>query len=145
MPPDDPPDDANAYRAYTPDDAGDDTAPSGNGSATAAPRFAPVRFKNIKWGTEPPFLVQGIIPRWGLTVIWGEPKSGKSFWTFDLVMHIALGREYRGQRVQPGPSSTSPWKVRTVSPAASKPGAANCSSPTPMPIRRSISSTAAST
>src|SRR4029077_20695580 len=33
---------------------------------------------------------------------WGSPKCGKSFWTFDLVMHVALGWEYRGHRVQQG-------------------------------------------
>ena len=36
-------------------------------------------------------------------MIWGPPKSGKSFWTLDLAMHVALGREYRGKRVQQGP------------------------------------------
>src|SRR5262249_42894089 len=30
------------------------------------------------------------------------PKCGKSFWCFDLVMHIATGRKYRGHRVQQG-------------------------------------------
>src|SRR5262249_1766079 len=42
-------------------------------------------------------------PRTGLVVVWGPPKCGKSFWTFDLVLHVALGREYRGRRVQQGP------------------------------------------
>jgi hypothetical protein len=30
-------------------------------------------------------------PRVGLILVWGPPKCGKSFWTFDTVMHIALG------------------------------------------------------
>jgi hypothetical protein len=38
----------------------------------------------------------------GLVVAWGPPKCGKSFWTFDLAMHVALGWEYRGRRVQQG-------------------------------------------
>src|SRR5262249_13268752 len=29
---------------------------------------------------------------------------GKSFWAFDLTLHVALGREYRGRRVQQGPA-----------------------------------------
>jgi hypothetical protein len=37
-----------------------------------------------------------------LVVIWGAPKCGKSFWTFDLTMHIARGQGYRGQRVRQG-------------------------------------------
>jgi hypothetical protein len=48
------------------------------------------------------YLVKGVLPRVGLVVIWGPPKCGKSFWTFDLVMHIALGRMYRGRKVQGG-------------------------------------------
>src|SRR5262249_3623655 len=39
----------------------------------------------------------------GLVVVWGPPKCGKSFWMFDLSMHIALGQEYRGRRGQKGP------------------------------------------
>jgi AAA domain len=48
------------------------------------------------------YLIKGILPRTGLAVVWGPPKCGKSFWTFDLVVHIALGREYRGRKVQQG-------------------------------------------
>ena len=48
------------------------------------------------------YLVKGILPRTGLAVVWGPPKCGKSFWTFDVIVHIALGREYRGRKVQQG-------------------------------------------
>jgi len=44
--------------------------------------------------------VKGLLANSGLAVIWGPPKCGKSFWVFDLGMHIALGRDYRGHRVQ---------------------------------------------
>jgi RecA-family ATPase len=47
-------------------------------------------------------LVKGIIPREGLIVAWGPPKCGKSFWIFDLAMHVALGWQYRDRRVQQG-------------------------------------------
>lgn len=66
------------------------------------PRFNLIRFDQITVGTEPLYLVKGLIPRTGLIVAWRPPKCGKSFWTFDLVMHIALGWEYRGRRVQQG-------------------------------------------
>jgi hypothetical protein len=62
-----------------------------------------VPFEQIKLGAERRYLVKGLIPRVGLTVVWGPPKSGKSFWSFDLVMHVALGWEYRGRRVHQGP------------------------------------------
>ena len=60
-------------------------------------------FDTIALNTCRPYLVKRLIPRNGLTVIWGPPKSGKSFWTFDLAMHVALGWDYRGKRVQQGP------------------------------------------
>jgi hypothetical protein len=67
------------------------------------PRFKLRRFDQLKVGIERTYLVKGLIPRTGLVVIWGPPKCGKSFWTFDLVLHVALGREYRRRRVQQGP------------------------------------------
>jgi AAA domain len=68
-----------------------------------APRFRLRPFDQITAGSLQAYLVKGIIPRTGLVVIWGPPKCGKSFWTFDLVMHAALGWEYRGRRVHQGP------------------------------------------
>ena len=47
-------------------------------------------FNDIMLDTSPPDLVQGIVPKGGMTIVWGPPKCGKSFWVFDLVMHIAL-------------------------------------------------------
>jgi hypothetical protein len=64
------------------------------------PRFRLVRFAAIKFQTARRYLVQGLIPSQGLVVVWGPPKCGKSFWIFDLMMHVALGWEYRGRRVQ---------------------------------------------
>jgi AAA domain len=66
------------------------------------PRFRLVPFDKVVLGSEPVYLVKKLIPRTGLTVVWGPPKCGKSFWTFDLVMHVALGWEYRGRRVAQG-------------------------------------------
>ena len=44
----------------------------------------------------PPILVRGLIPRHGLTLVFGPMKSGKTFFMIDLMMHVALDREYRG-------------------------------------------------
>jgi len=38
-----------------------------------------VPFDEIKLGAESRYLVKGLIPRVGLSVIWGPPKCGKSF------------------------------------------------------------------
>ncbi|HEX4409949.1 MAG TPA: AAA family ATPase [Xanthobacteraceae bacterium] len=66
-------------------------------------RFRLRRFGNIRLSTAPDYLVKGIIPARALVVTYGPPKCGKSFWTFDLVMHVALGRPYRGHKVRQGP------------------------------------------
>jgi AAA domain len=65
-------------------------------------RFPLVRFKDLKLATSALYLVDDLVPREGLIVVWGPPKCGKSFWTFDVVMHVALGWEYRGRRVEQG-------------------------------------------
>jgi hypothetical protein len=49
------------------------------------------------------YLVKGLIANSGLAVIWGPPKCGKSLWAADLGMHIALGWDYRGHKVQQAP------------------------------------------
>ena len=67
------------------------------------PRFPLVAFHDVKLGTKPVYLVKGVMPRTGIGVVWGPPKCGKSFWTFDLMMHVARGIAYRGHRVQQGP------------------------------------------
>lgn len=66
------------------------------------PRFELVPFKDVLLSTSAVYLVKGLIPRAGLTIVWGPPKCGKSFWAFDLAMHIARGVPYRGRQVQHG-------------------------------------------
>jgi hypothetical protein len=68
----------------------------------AAARIKLTPFEALKPGTDRPYLIKNLVPRVGLTVIWGPPKSGKSFWTFDMVMHVALGWPYRNRRVDQG-------------------------------------------
>jgi hypothetical protein len=65
-------------------------------------RFPLTPFAQIKMTAGSPYLVKGFIPREGLAVVWGPPKCGKSFWVYDVVMHVALGWEYRGRRVAQG-------------------------------------------
>jgi hypothetical protein len=64
--------------------------------------FKLLPFNELVPGNGPPYLVKGLIPRVGLTVVWGPPKCGKSFWVYDLAMHVALGWEFRGRRTQQG-------------------------------------------
>src|SRR5262249_9185437 len=58
-------------------------------------------FKDIRIDTtRRGYLVKGLLASTGLAVIWGPPKCGKSFWAMDLGLHIALGWDYRGHKVQ---------------------------------------------
>jgi AAA domain len=79
----------------------------GNGredqTSTAEPKFKLIPFDKITVSSTAVYLVKDIIPSTGIAVIWGPPKCGKSFWTLDLFMHVALdGWEYRGQRTKHG-------------------------------------------
>jgi hypothetical protein len=67
-------------------------------------RFPLVRFTDIALTTAARCIVEDLIPRESLVVCWGPPKCGKSFWIFDLVMHVARGCEYRGKTVEQGTS-----------------------------------------
>ena len=82
------------------------TSPNGAGYTptheAAGPKFQLVRFRDISLSTTASYLVKGLIPREGLVIVWGPPKCGKTFWVFDLMMHVALGWEYRGRRVEQG-------------------------------------------
>jgi hypothetical protein len=53
--------------------------------------------------TQRPYLVKGVIPNAGLTVVWGPPKCYKSFGATDIALHIALNWEYRGLKVRQAP------------------------------------------
>src|SRR5262249_31112508 len=64
--------------------------------------FDIIAFAQFQFTTSVAYLVKGLLPRRGLAIIWGPPKCGKSFWTFDLFMHVALGWEYRGRKVVQG-------------------------------------------
>jgi hypothetical protein len=67
-------------------------------------RFVLTRFADIKpLDGDDDYCVKDVLPRSGLAVVWGPPKCGKSFWTFDLLMHVALGWKYRGHCVRQGP------------------------------------------
>lgn len=76
--------------------------PPGQQAPTHRPRFRMVHFGDIKVSSRPRYLVRGLIPLTGVVVIWGPPKCGKSFWTSDLLFHVALGWPYRNRKVEQG-------------------------------------------
>jgi len=86
--------------AMSPEEFGEVKLATGENSK-ALVAFPLVAFEDIALDTEHRgYLVKGLLPSRGLAVIWGPPKCGKSFWATDLGLHIALGWEYRGRRVQ---------------------------------------------
>ena len=62
-----------------------------------------IPFNEVRLSPEPNYLVKGLIPRIGTSLVWGPPKSGKTFWLFDLAYHVAGNRTYRGRKVRGGP------------------------------------------
>jgi hypothetical protein len=87
---------------WTPTDAAEEAENGISNGHTTAAKFSLVRFRNIELTTTAVYLVKELIPPEGLIVVWGPPKCGKTFWVFDLVMHVALGWDYRGRRVEQG-------------------------------------------
>jgi hypothetical protein len=77
------------------------------GDNTAPPKERPYRFKLVPFsdmrpGPEQLYLVDELIPVAGLVDIWGGPKTLKSFWTLDMMLHVAMGWEYRDRSVHQG-------------------------------------------
>ena len=104
---------AERLSTYDPTTPAEPPPPNGEGDygfSAPSPREQPsTRFTLVRFGEIKPldgdedYWVKGLLPRTGLAVVWGPPKCGKSFWTFDLLMHVALGWQYRGLRVRQGP------------------------------------------
>jgi hypothetical protein len=96
------PESADAGPRATNGHDGEPTVGNDAGKAPRRPRFKLVSFNDLTVGSRAVYLVKGIIPKAGLVVVWGPPKCGKSYWIFTVMLHVALGREYRGRRVQQG-------------------------------------------
>ncbi|MDD3449682.1 MAG: helicase RepA family protein [Gammaproteobacteria bacterium] len=61
-----------------------------------------VDFADIEIGDEPPALVENWLEQAGRSVVYGSSNVGKSFFVLDLALHVALGREWRGNQVERG-------------------------------------------
>jgi AAA domain len=62
-----------------------------------------VSFNQIEMDDDVEYLVQDLIPRRDTTAVYGNRKSGKSFWVSDVAYHIAKGIPYRGLKTIRGP------------------------------------------
>ena len=66
-------------------------------------RFNGVWANNMKPVLTRRDLIKGLVPKNGLTVVWGPPSCGKSFMILDAAIHIAIHRDYQGRRTVQGP------------------------------------------
>ena len=101
--------------------------------------FQLIPFRDLLLGTTRNYVVKGIIPRTGIVLVWGPPKCGKSFWTFDLMMHVALDWMYRGHRVMHGEVVYCAFEELRASRRAPKHSAGITTSSTRKPTFRSSS------
>ena len=95
-----------AWASFAPDcqarDGANDAGEAAGPSAPKARRFRLVPFAELRPGPEPLYLVDELIPVAGLVDVWGKAKCFKSFWTLDLMLHVAMGWEYRDRYVRQG-------------------------------------------
>jgi RecA-family ATPase len=67
------------------------------------PKIRLIPFEQITIdGAQEEWTIKEITPREGIGLMWGPSQTYKSFIELDQDMHIALGRRYRGRRVQQG-------------------------------------------
>jgi hypothetical protein len=66
-------------------------------------RITLVPFDAVTLDTTGSYIVKGLVPDAGLSVIWGPPKCGKSFLASDIAFHVALGWPWRDRKVKAGP------------------------------------------
>jgi hypothetical protein len=91
---------ASARRSWK---AAQGTAPTKQ-SLKGKGQFELLRLRDVKVDEQRRgYLLKGLLASTGLSVVWGPPKCGKSFWAMDVGLHIALNMPYRGLRVQQAP------------------------------------------
>jgi hypothetical protein len=59
-------------------------------------------FHEIKPMLDVKDFVQGVLIEGSGAVVYGESNAGKTFWTTDLALHVAAGKEWNGRRIQQG-------------------------------------------
>lgn len=85
-------------------DLGDLVSPAGEaGQQKPEMRFAPIQAAQYaRTKRDNRWFVYGVLPQSEMVTIYGESGAGKTFFTLDLVAHVAGGREWRGKRVRRG-------------------------------------------
>jgi len=100
---------ANAYR-YASGTAGDASVASDFADSIELPDASPIRRRrfvelslaDLANVTAPRWLVDELLPEKGLAVVYGQPKSCKTFWALDLSLSIANGCDFHDLRTRQG-------------------------------------------
>ena len=59
-------------------------------------------FDSIRFVASDEWLIKKLVPRQGVAVIFGSPRSFKSFIAMDLALHVAIGWNWAGQATTQG-------------------------------------------
>lgn len=70
------------------------------GSQHTTGKFKVIAYKDIAYDPNEEWYVDGLLPKHGLVMIFGESGSIKSFGVLDLVLGGCIGREWAGRRVE---------------------------------------------
>jgi hypothetical protein len=100
----------NAGAAREESKAKDNSGAAGNGKSGEAksvppkePKFKLLRYCDLRPGmADQDYRVDELLPMEGLAMVWGKFKCLKTFWVYDLMLHIAKGWEYRDRAVRQG-------------------------------------------
>lgn len=84
------------------DDARDARQAEAFDRRAAATKFKLVPFDSIRFVASDEWLIKKLVPRQGVAVIFGSPRSFKSFIAMDLALHVAIGWNWAGQATTQG-------------------------------------------
>ncbi|GJE13386.1 AAA family ATPase [Methylobacterium longum] len=70
--------------------------------ARQRPSFPILHVDDLEIGDEPTWLIEGLLPASGFGIVYGPPKSLKSFLLADAMFHVAMGRTWAGREVMQG-------------------------------------------
>jgi hypothetical protein len=73
------------------------------GASAHGPKFKLLSYRDLRPGiNDQDYRVDELLPMEGLVIVWGKFKCLKTFWVYDLALHIAKGWEYRDRAVRQG-------------------------------------------
>jgi len=80
----------------------DDAGPVGRRTATGANRLPLVWFNDLHPSFDAADFVEGLFTRGGMSVVYGEPNCGKTFFMTDVALHVAARLTWQGRQVDGG-------------------------------------------